>query len=99
MIEKDLMRDENVKEVFYQKSLVHLVNDNVRKISLVILGFSLLLLVIAVALINNTIRLSVYSKRFLIRSMQLVGATEAFIRRPFINTEVFHGFLETLVIA
>ncbi len=96
-IEKDLLRNDDVKEVFYQKSLVHLVNENVRKITLVILAFSLLLLIIAIALINNTIRLSVYSKRFLIRSMLLVGATERFIRRPFIATEVFHGLLAAII--
>lgn len=96
-IEKDLMNNENVKEVSYQRSLVELVNDNVRKISLVILAFSLLLILIAVALINNTIRLSVYSRRFLIKSMQLVGATEGFIRRPFVRTEVFHGLLAAII--
>lgn len=96
-IEKDLANNDNVKEVDYQKSLVHLVNDNVRKIALVILGFSALLLLIAIALINNTIRLSVYSKRFLIKSMQLVGATENFIRRPFVRTEVFHGLISAII--
>jgi len=96
-IEQDLLDNENVKEVFYQKSLVHLVNDNVRKIALVILGFSALLLLIAIALINNTIRLSVYSKRFLIKSMQLVGANERFIRRPFVRTEVFHGLISAII--
>jgi cell division transport system permease protein len=96
-IEKDLLKNENVKEVFYQKSLIHLVNENVQKISLFILGFSFLLIIIAVALINNTIRLSVYSKRFLIKSMQLVGATESFIRRPFIRTEVLHGFFASII--
>ncbi len=96
-IEKDLMGNEQVKEVSYQKSLVELVNDNVRKISLVILAFSLLLILIAVALINNTIRLSVYSKRFLIKSMQLVGATGGFIRRPFIRTEVVHGLIAAIL--
>lgn len=96
-IEKDLLKNENVKEVFYQKSLIHLVNENVQKISLFILGFSILLIIIAVALINNTIRLSVYSKRFLIKSMQLVGATESFIRRPFIRTEVLHGFFASII--
>jgi cell division transport system permease protein len=96
-IEKDLLNNENVKEVFYQKSLVHLMNENIRRIALVILGFSALLLLIAIALINNTIRLSVYSKRFLIKSMQLVGATEGFIRRPFILTEVFHGLLSAII--
>ena len=97
VIEHDLMRNEIVQEVVYQKSLVHLVNENIRKISLIIFGFSILLLIIAIALINNTIRLSVYSKRFLIRSMQLVGATEAFIRRPFVITEVIHGILAAII--
>ena len=64
--------------------LIDLINQNIRKISMVVLGFSLLLLIIAIALINNTIRLSVFSKRFVIRSMQLVGATRGFIMRPFI---------------
>lgn len=97
VIENDLRNNENVKEVSYQKSLVELVNDNVRKISLVILSFSLLLILIAVALINNTIRLSVYSRRFLIKSMQLVGATEGFIRRPFVKTEVLHGLIAAII--
>jgi cell division transport system permease protein len=96
-VEKDLLKNENVKEVFYQKNLVFLVNENVRKITLIILGFSLLLMIIAIALINNTIRLSVYSKRFLIRTMQLVGATESFIRRPFLLTGMLHGFLASLI--
>jgi cell division transport system permease protein len=91
MIEKYVMQDENVKEVYYQKSLVSMINKNLRKISLVMFGFSLLLLIIAIALINNTIRLSVYSKRFIIRSMQLVGATENFIRKPFVVKGVLQG--------
>ena len=68
-----------------------MVNENVKKISAVILGFSLLLMFIALALINNTIRLSIYSKRFLIKTMQLVGATQGFIRRPFILKGIKHG--------
>ncbi len=82
-----------VKEVFYQKNLIHKVNENVNKISLVLLAFSALLLLIAIALINNTIRLSIYSKRFLINTMQLVGATKGFIRQPFISTSLLHGFI------
>src|SRR4030065_636802 len=78
LIEKEILNYEEVSEVFYQKSLIHLVNDNIRKISLIILAFSGLLFLIALALINNTIRLSVYSKRFLIKTMQLVGATKSF---------------------
>jgi hypothetical protein len=83
VIEKKLKNYEQVNEVFYQKSLVHLINDNVKKISFVILLFSALLAVVAVSLINNTIRLSIYAKRFLINTMQLVGATNSFIKKPF----------------
>jgi cell division transport system permease protein len=91
-IEKRLMALPEIKEVFYQKSLVDAINRNVEKISLILLGFSGILLFIAIVLINNTIRLSVYSKRFLIRTMQLVGATEGFIRKPMILRSILHGF-------
>ncbi len=97
IIEQQLMKNPNVKEVFYQKSLVHLVNQNIRKISFVLLGFSALLLIISIALINNTIRLSVYSKRFLIKSMQLVGATQFFIRKPFVINGIIHGLIAALI--
>jgi cell division transport system permease protein len=97
IIEKSLMKNQDIKEVFYQKSLVHLVNKNLRKISIVLLGFSALLLLISIALINNTIRLSVYSKRFLIKSMQLVGATQYFIRKPFVLKGLLHGFIASLI--
>ncbi len=97
VIEQNLIANDNVKEVWYQKSLVHLINKNIRRIGLILLGFSLLLLLIAIALINNTIRLSVYSKRFLIRSMQLVGATQSFIRRPFILQGIMQGIYSALI--
>jgi cell division transport system permease protein len=96
-IERILSQDRMVKEVYYQKSLVNLVNDNLKSIGLVIIIFSGLLALIAVALINNTIRLSLYSKRFLIKSMQLVGATQSFIRRPFVNKGILHGLYGALV--
>jgi len=103
VIEKELLANPGVKEIFYQKSLVQAINTNLKRISLILLGFSGLLLLIAVALINNTIRLSVYSKRFLIRSMQLVGATQSFIRRPFIFKGIFQGiygaFIAIILIA
>jgi len=86
-----------IKEVFYQKSLIHKVNDNVNKISLIILAFSSLLLIISIVLINNTIRLSVYSKRFLIKTMQLVGATRNFIRKPFLLKSVLNGVLGSFI--
>ena len=96
-IEQKIMLNDNVKEVFYQKSLVHLINQNIRKISMVLLAFSALLLLVTIALINNTIRLSVYSRRFLIRSMQLVGATQVFIRRPFIWQGILQGFYSAVI--
>jgi len=93
----DIKKNPIVSEVTYQKSLIQEVNDNVRKIALVLLVFSALLLFIAITLINNTIRLSVYSKRFLIKSMQLVGATEGFIRWPFLLKSVLHGLISSLL--
>lgn len=96
-IERQLLANTVVEEVLYQKSLVHVVNENIRRISLVMISFSLLLLLIAVALINNTIRLAVYSKRFLIRSMQLVGANQGFIRKPFIVQGILHGIYGAVV--
>jgi cell division transport system permease protein len=97
VIESRLMNEIIVKEVFYQKSLVHLINRNIRRISVVLLGFSGLLLLIAMALINNTIRLSVYSKRFIIRTMKLVGATRGFIGRPFILRGVLQGLYSAII--
>jgi cell division transport system permease protein len=96
-IEKKLLANPEVKEVFYQKSLVEMVNQNIERISLVLLGFSLALLIISIALINNTIRLSVYSKRFIIRSMQLVGATEGFIQKPFIIRGILNGIISSVL--
>ena len=96
-IEKKIKETEIVKEVVYSKSLVHLVNENVKKISLFILIFSVLLFTVAIALINNTIRLSLYSKRFLIKTMQLVGATKSFIRRPFLIRVILHGIYASII--
>ena len=96
-IEKELKRMPAFKEVIYQKDLLAEVNANIRKISIVLLSFSVLLLVIVVALINNTIRLAIYSKRFLIKTMQLVGATGGFIRRPFVARSVWNGFISGLI--
>lgn len=97
VIEKQLLGNKDIKEIYYQKSLVDLINQNVNRIGLVLAGVSLVLLVIAITLIRNTIRLSVYSKRFLVRSMQLVGATPAFIRRPFIRRGIWQGFFGGLL--
>jgi cell division transport system permease protein len=92
-MEAELIQDPKVHEVYYQKSLVEVINRNVRKMGFVILIFCGLLSIVAVALINNTIRLSVYSKRFIIKSMQLVGATQEFIRKPFVVTGIIRGLI------
>jgi len=97
IIEGQLKNNDVVKEVFYQKDLIDLVNENIKKISLFILGFSILLLTVAIALINNTIRLSVYARRFLIRTMQLVGATNWFIQKPFIIKGVLQGIVASFM--
>lgn len=96
-LERKIIAEPEVKEVQYQKSLINLVNENVRRISLVLFGFSALLMVIAFALINNTIRLSVYSRRFLIRTMLLVGATQSYVQRPFLVKGVLQGVAGSLV--
>lgn len=90
-IERKILSHSEVKEIVYQKTLVNVVNENVKRISFIFLSFSILLLIISIALINNTIRLAIYSKRFLIKTMQLVGATEYFIRRPFLITGLVQG--------
>jgi len=86
-----------VDEVYYQESILNLINDNVRKISVFLLVISLLFFLIALTIINNTIRLSIYSKRFLINTMQLIGANRSFIRKPFLLKSLFFGFLAALI--
>lgn len=96
-IEKYILQYPFVKEVYYQESLLFLINENVKKISLFLLILSSFLFLIALTIINNTIRLSIYSKRFLIRTMQLVGATRSFIRKPFIIQSAFQGLIAALI--
>ena len=102
-IRKKILHNKYVKEVYYQESLVDAINKNVKKIGIILLGFSLLMLIISIGLINNTIRLAVYSKRFLIRSMKLVGATYSFISGPFVRKGIIQGivgaFLAILLLA
>ena len=97
VIQTQLLKNTDIKEIYYQKSLVGVINQNVNRIGLALMAASLILLIIAITLIRNTIRLSVYSKRFLVRSMQLVGATPAYIRRPFIRSGVLQGFFGALI--
>ncbi len=97
IIKKEILQNPYVKEVYYQKSLVDVINKNLNKIGLVLLVLSLILLIISITLINNTIRLSVYSKRFTLRSMELVGATPRFIRAPFVLKGVLYGIYSALL--
>ncbi len=96
-IEQDLLQYDSIEEVYYKKSLLYAIHENIRQLSLIILGFSILLTLISVTLINNTIRLSIYSKRFIINTMQLVGATRSFIRRPFLFRGAASGFSASLI--
>jgi cell division transport system permease protein len=97
ILSKQLQKNPLINEVRYQKSLVDMINQNIKTISLVIFSFGFVLMIIAVALINNTIRLAIYSQRFLIKSMQLVGATRGFIRGPFITYGILHGLIAGLI--
>ena len=93
----DLNEHAAIKEVVYHPKLIKTMNDKISKISFGLLIFSVVLLVIAIALINNTIRLAVFSKRFIIKSMQLVGATHSFIRRPFILKGIAYGITSSIL--
>ncbi|HZW62601.1 MAG TPA: permease-like cell division protein FtsX, partial [Flavobacteriaceae bacterium] len=86
-----------VDEVRYDKDLVTLMNNNVKKISFWILIISALFTLIAVLLINSSIRLSIYAKRFTIKTMQMVGATKQFIRRPFVRNSIKLGIIGAIV--
>lgn len=97
LLEKRFLDYPEVKEVHYQRNLVKQLNRNVNKISLILFVLSIVLLVIFIALINNAIRLSIYSRRFIINAMQLVGATRSFIRRPFVAKGVLHGIYGSII--
>jgi cell division transport system permease protein len=86
-----------VKEIVYQKNLIDKINRNTQVVVMYILFFGILLLIVAVSLINNTIRLSIYSKRFLIRTMYLVGATKFFIGKPFVINSIIQGILAAFI--
>lgn len=96
VLEKKFMEFPQVKEVLFQRDIVNIINENVKKIGFILAFFSVLLLFIFSALINNTIRISIYSQRFIINTMLLVGATDRFIRRPFIKRSVTYGIAGAL---
>lgn len=95
--QKEILTYNSVEEVYYKKDLLKLINKNIRNISITILIISLLLLLISFTLINNTIRLSIYAQRFIINTMQIVGATDRFIRKPFMGSAVGYGVISALI--
>ena len=92
-IEKMIKKNSNIQDVLYRKELIDAVNENIRNISLVLLALAVVLTFISFALINNTIRLAIYSQRVLIHTMKLVGASWSFIRGPFLRKNVWSGVL------
>jgi cell division transport system permease protein len=97
MVKQDISKSSLVDEVIYQRSLVDALNANLRKISMILGVFIALLLFISFVLINNTVRLNVFARRFTIHTMKLVGATKSFIRAPFLVQAVFQGIFSALV--
>jgi len=97
VIEASLRKDKGVEDVLYRKDLIHLVNENVSRISFILLVLAFFLTIISFSLIRNTVRLMIYSKRFLIRTMQLVGASNNFIRKPFLIENLWTGIIAAVV--
>ena len=97
ILEAKFLKFPEVQEVYYQRDLVKQLNSNIQKLSLILLVLSIIMFTIFIALINNTIRLSIYSKRYLINSMQLVGATRSFIRFPFVVKSILHGIYGAII--
>lgn len=93
VITQKIKQESNVRDLLYQQEAINLINDNLAKVTLILLILAAVLLFISFALIRNTIRLSIYSKRFIINTMKLVGANGNFIRKPFIRNNILTGIL------
>ena len=96
VIEKKIKKYTSVSDLLYRKDMMQMVNDNVKRVSLILLTLAVMLMAISFVLISNTIRLLIYSKRFLIHTMKLVGATPGFIRRPFVRYNVVSGIFASI---
>ena len=92
-----LSKSNIVNEVSYQQNLVNLIHDNIKKVGIILLALSALFFLISFALLNNTILLQIYSKRFIINTMKLVGAKKGFIRRPFIASGALQGLVSSII--
>jgi len=96
-VEKDILKISGVYEVDYSKDLISNINKNITSISLVFIGIFIILFLISIILINNTLRIALFSQRFLIRSMQLVGATSNYILKPFLLRGMFYGVISGVI--
>ena len=92
-VERKLKENALISDIIYDKQLVNLVNDNIKQVTIWVLIFSGIFCVIAVLLIKSSMRLSIYANRFIIKTMQMVGATKAFIRKPFVWRSVKLGMM------
>ncbi len=99
LIENEIRNYSGVKEIIYQKNVIEMVNTNIKKVSIFLLAVAVLMLFISIGLINNTIRLQIYSKRFTINTMKLVGATSWFIRKPFVGKFLWNGIVASILAA
>lgn len=97
VIESKLKAFDDINRVTYQRDMVNMVNENINKLSFLLLGLAIVLLIVSTALINNTVRLSIYANRFLINTMKLVGATSWFVRKPYIIKGVVNGIAASFV--
>ncbi len=93
MIEQQISYETHIMEVFHREDIMHVVNQNIRRLGFILIVLFVILILISFVLINNTVRLIIYSKRFLIYTMRLVGATPGFIRWPFIRYNIITGFI------
>lgn len=96
-VEAKIRKNPMVSDVVYDKQLITLVNDNIQKISMWVLIVSGIFAFISVLLINSSLRLSIYANRFIIKTMQMVGATKAFIRKPFVTRSIILGFVGSVL--
>lgn len=96
-IQAEIMKNESVREVVWQESVIELITNNIEKIGVVLAVFIALLLFISFFLVNNTVRLNVFSKRFNIHAMKLVGAKRSFIRKPFIVQGIWQGLVSGIL--
>lgn len=96
-IKNRILKFPGIFEVIYVNNLIDIINKNIRNISLILAGFASILIIVVIILINNTIKLALFTQRFLIRSMQLVGATKGFIRKPFVFRSMGHGLLSGMI--